>query len=95
MIKSNTHERQGMAVTNFQYCLQPPQSDLTQQALKALYIFDFLTLAETFQEHEPEMELAAHFEKFLLELWQVYAYVGRQYHMEVLCSEPFLLLSLH
>ncbi len=50
MIKSNTHERQGAAVTNFEKRLPEPQSNLARQALKDPYIFDFLTLAEPFQE---------------------------------------------
>ncbi len=83
MIKSNAHERQGMAVTNFEKLLPDPQSDLARQTLKDPYIFDFLTLTEPFQERELETELIKHLEKFLLELGRGFAFVGRQYHIEV------------
>jgi predicted nuclease of restriction endonuclease-like (RecB) superfamily len=83
MIKSNAHERQGAAVTNFEKRLPDPQSDLARQTLKDPYIFDFLTLTEPFQERELETELIRHLEKFLLELGRGFAFVGRQYRIEV------------
>ena len=60
-----------------------PQSDLVQQALKDPYIFDFLTLQEPFHERELETNLLHQLERFLLELGQGFAFVGRQVHMEV------------
>jgi predicted nuclease of restriction endonuclease-like (RecB) superfamily len=44
MIKSNAHERQGAAVTNFDMRLPQPHAKLAQDTLKDPYIFDFLTL---------------------------------------------------
>jgi len=83
MIKSRAHERQGKAVTNFDVRLPAPQSDLARQILKDPYIFDFLTLEEPFHEREMETSLIRHLEKFLLELGQGFAFVGRQFHMAV------------
>lgn len=83
MIKSSAHQRQGTAVTNFQHRLPSPQSDLAHQLLKDPYIFDFLTLEEPFHERELEIGLVHHLEKFLLELGQGFAFVGRQYQLEV------------
>ena len=83
MIDSRTHERHGRAVTNFDQQLPPPQSDLARQTLKDPYIFDFLTLEEPFHERELETGLLAHVQKFLLELDQGFAFVGRQYHLDV------------
>lgn len=77
MIKNRAHERQGKAVTNFEARLPAPQSDLARQVLKDPYIFDFLTLDETFHEREMEAVLIRHLEKFLLELGQGFAFVGR------------------
>lgn len=82
-IKSNAHERQGSAVSNFEALLPSRQSDLAQQMFKDPYIFDFLTLEEPFRERELEAGLVAHLEKFLLELGAGFAFVGRQYHVEV------------
>lgn len=83
MIDSRAHERQGRAVTNFADRLPPPQSDLARQTLKDPYIFDFLTLEEPFHERELETGLLRHVERFLLELGQGFAFVGRQYHLEI------------
>lgn len=83
MIASNAHLRQGRAVTNFQQLLPSPQSDLARQFLKDPYIFDFLTLEQPFHERELEVGLVQHLEKFLLELGQGFAFVGRQYVLTV------------
>ncbi len=83
MIKNRVHERQGKAVTNFKLKLPSPQSDLALQTLKDPYIFDFLTLQEPFHEREMETSLIRHLERFLLELGQGFAFVGRQFHLDV------------
>jgi predicted nuclease of restriction endonuclease-like (RecB) superfamily len=83
MIESEAHRRQGKALSNFERLLPAPQSDLVQQTLKDPYIFDFLTLDESFHEHELEVGLIQHLEKFLLELGQGFTFVGRQYCVEV------------
>ena len=82
-IQHNAYERQGKAVTNFTTHLPSPESALAQEALKDPYIFDFLTLEEPIHERELETGLIAHLEKFLLELGAGFAFVGRQYHLEV------------
>ena len=82
-IDTAAHARQGAAVTNFARRLPPPQLDLARQALKDPYIFDFLTLEPSFHERELETSLVAHLEKFLLELGQGFAFMGRQYPLTV------------
>jgi predicted nuclease of restriction endonuclease-like (RecB) superfamily len=77
------HARIGQAASNFSLRLPSPDSDLVQQALKDPYLFDFLTLQEPFQERELETGLVAHLEKFLLELGQGFAFVGRQFHLDI------------
>lgn len=83
MIDSRLHERQGQSITNFSSHLPSPQSDLAQQTLRDPYIFDFLTLEEPFRERELETGLIRHLENFLLELGQGFAFVGRQYLVNV------------
>ncbi len=83
MIENKAHKRQGKLVNNFDLRLPSPQSDLVQQALKDPYIFDFLTLEKPYHELELEKELIKHLEKFLLELGQGFAFVGRQYYMKI------------
>ena len=82
-IEAQAHRRQGKAISNFASLLPPAQSDLTEQALRDPYIFDFLTLTEPFHERDLETQLVRHLEKFLLELGQGFAFVGRQHRLDV------------
>ena len=95
-IEAKAHARHGKARSNFALTLPAHQSDLVQQTLKDPYIFDFLTLTEPFHERELETELVRHLEKFLLELGQGFAFVGRQYKIDVGVEEFYIdLLFYH
>ncbi|PHM65837.1 YhcG family protein [Xenorhabdus sp. KJ12.1] len=96
MIKNNAYTRQGAVVSNFNHRLPISQSELVQQTLKDPYIFDFLTLSEPFKERELETELLKHLEKFLLELGEGFAFVGRQYSITVSGQDYYIdLLFYH
>ncbi|WP_462267731.1 PDDEXK nuclease domain-containing protein [Mucilaginibacter sp.] len=82
-IKQNLMVKQGNATNNFGSTLPTLQSDLAQETLKDPYTFDFLTLTETFNERELEAGLVSHMEKFLLELGNGFAFVGRQYQVTI------------
>jgi predicted nuclease of restriction endonuclease-like (RecB) superfamily len=82
-IETALHSRQGQAISNFQQKLPSPQSDLAQGLLKNPYIFDFLSIGQEAHEREVEKSLVLHMEKFILELGAGFAFVGRQYHLEV------------
>jgi predicted nuclease of restriction endonuclease-like (RecB) superfamily len=77
------HTRTGSAITNFEERLPPPQSDLAREALKDPYIFDFLNLTEDAQERDIERALTTHITRFLLELGAGFAFVGRQYRLDL------------
>ncbi len=95
-IKSNLYASQGKAISNFKITLPNPQSDFAQQAIKDPYIFDFLSMAQPFNERDIERQLVAHITKFLLELGKGFAFIGRQYHLEVGDSDYYLdLLFYH
>jgi len=95
-IKNRAHERQGTAVTNFASTLPETHAAIAQGLLKDPYLFDFLTLEEPFHERELETGLLAHIQKFLLELGQGFAFVGRQYRLEISEREFYLdLLFYH
>ncbi|MDX8431261.1 MAG: DUF1016 domain-containing protein [Candidatus Algichlamydia australiensis] len=51
--------------------------------MKDPYNFEFLTLTSHFNERELEGNLLAHIQKFLIELGSGFAFVGRQFHIEV------------
>lgn len=82
-IDSGLWQREGKAITNFTKTLPAPQSDLAQQTLKDPYIFDFLTLNKQHSERELEQGLIAHITHFLLELGAGFAYLGKQYPVQV------------
>ena len=82
-IELSLHKRQGQAITNFKDKLPSPQSDLAHYTLKDPYIFDFLSIGDEAHEREVEKTLVHHMEKFILELGAGFAFVGRQYHLEV------------
>jgi predicted nuclease of restriction endonuclease-like (RecB) superfamily len=82
-IESSRHKRQGQALTSFKNRLPSPQSDLAHYTLKDPYIFDFLSVGKEAHERDVEKALVQHMEKFILELGAGFAFVGRQYHLEV------------
>jgi predicted nuclease of restriction endonuclease-like (RecB) superfamily len=82
-IRSKIHERQGALVHNFDDTLTDIHSLWAKQTFKDPYVFDFLTLDAEFSERELELELVKHVEKFLLELGAGFAFVGRQYKLEI------------
>jgi len=81
-IELQLHNRIGKTANNFDSTLPPPDSDMANQIFKDPYIFDFLGTADTRKESELENKLIEHLEKFLLELGQGFAFVGRQVHVE-------------
>ena len=68
----------GNITNNFKIALPPDYSDMASQIFKDPYVFDFLGTAEPRREAELEQKLIEHLEKFLLELGQGFAFVGRQ-----------------
>ena len=95
-IETQLHRREGKAITNFQRTLPPPQSDLAEQTLKDPYNFEFLTIRSDAHERDLEQGLLDHIRKFLLELGVGFAFVGRQYHLEIGGQDYYLdLLFYH
>jgi predicted nuclease of restriction endonuclease-like (RecB) superfamily len=82
-IENGLWQREGKAISNFSETLPTPQSDLAQQALKDPYVFDFLTLSKQHSERELEQGLIEHITHFLLELGAGFAYMGKQYPIQV------------
>lgn len=95
-LKSNLFTRAGKAVTNFTRTLPAPQSDLAQQALKDPYTFDFMTMTAPYNERDVERQLTHHITQFLLELGKGFAFIGRQYHLEIAGNDYYIdLLFYH
>jgi len=95
-LEADLFSAQGKALTNFSRLLPDPQSDLANQILKDPYNFDFLTLNQNYKEKELEDALTANITKFLLELGQGFAYIGRQVPLKIGETERFIdLLFYH
>ncbi|WP_442545667.1 PDDEXK nuclease domain-containing protein [Arthrobacter sp. KN11-1C] len=88
-IETRLHERSGKAITNFKATMPPSDSDLAQQSFKDPYVFDFVAMSGKRDERDLENQLIRHVEKFLLELGQGFAFVGRQVRLTISSDEFF------
>ena len=82
-IESGLYVREGKSITNFEKRLPALQSDLARQTLKDPYNFDFLTIREGYDERELQKELVDKISDFLLELGEGFAYIGKEYHINI------------
>ena len=82
-LESNLYKRSGKMFNNFAATLPAPQAELARETLKNPYNFDFLTIGEKAKERDLEQALADHIQRFLLELGQGFAFMGRQFSLEV------------
>ena len=91
-IETKLFERQAIAekATNFESTLVSPQSELARETLKNPYVFDFIEAREKIVEGEIESELVANIVATLLELGTGFAFLGRQYHLEVEDEDYYL-----
>lgn len=76
-IEGHGHLRHGKAQNNFPVTLPPADSDMAAQIFKDPYLFDFLGTDAPRREQHLEQGLIDHIQKFLLELGQGFAFVGR------------------
>ncbi len=88
-IESNLFERQGKAISNFDTQLPIPQANLATELLKDPYNFDFLSLGKDYSERELEEALMQNITRFLLELGQGFAFVGRQMELRMPEGQSF------
>ena len=89
-LDTNLYERQGKAITNFKATLPPEKSDLAQELTRDPYCFDFLTLAKGYREKELKDALMENVTKFLMELGKGFAFLGREYRLQVGETEQFM-----
>jgi predicted nuclease of restriction endonuclease-like (RecB) superfamily len=88
--------KKGKATTNFPETLPENQAKLAAQTLKDPYNFDFLGLHDDALEKAIEDELVKNITKFLLELGKGFAFVGRQFKIEISETDYFIdLLFYH
>ncbi len=83
------YAKHGMAITNFDDKLPAPYSGLAKDILKSPYDFGFIDKKIT-NEKQLEDELAGNITRFLLELGQGFAYVGRQMELKMPGGQTFI-----
>ena len=89
-LDTNLYERQGKAITNFSLQIPESHSDLAKELTKDPYNFDFLTMTEGYNEKELKDALTDNIVKFLMELGNGFAFVGREYRLQVGETEQFI-----
>jgi predicted nuclease of restriction endonuclease-like (RecB) superfamily len=95
-IMSQLHQRAGAAPSNFERLLPADDSELMQQITRDPYNLEFVQLAAPAAERALESALVAKVDRFLRELGKGFAYVGRQYRLDVDGNEFFVdLLMFH
>ena len=82
-IKLDDYGKHGALANNFTEILPAPEANDVKSMLKDPYIFDMLTFTEQYNERDVEIGLVKHVEKFLVEMGAGFAFMGRQYHIEV------------
>lgn len=82
-IDSNLFKTKGKALSNFSEKLPAVQSKLANEILKGEYKLDFLPITEEIEERKLEDALAQNITRFLLELGNGFAYVGRQMELRI------------
>ncbi|MDE6769089.1 MAG: PDDEXK nuclease domain-containing protein [Muribaculaceae bacterium] len=88
-IDDDLYSKQGKAITNFDEKLPKPYSGLAKEILKSPYDFGFIDKKIT-TERQLEDELASNITRFLLELGQGFAYVGRQMELKMSGGQTFI-----
>jgi predicted nuclease of restriction endonuclease-like (RecB) superfamily/DNA-binding XRE family transcriptional regulator len=86
---TDLYERKGKAITNFEATLPRDGGDLARQITKDPYNFDFLVLRKEYDEKELKSALISNIERFLLELGKGFAYMGREYRLNLGEEEEF------
>ena len=95
-IENKYYNRLGASDNNFTQTLPVEQSKLASEILKDPYNFDFLGLHDDALEIAIENELVKNITKFLLELGKGFAFLGRQFKIEISDNDYFMdLLFYH
>ncbi len=95
-IENKYYLRLGAADNNFTQTLPAEQSKLASEILKDPYNFDFLGLHDDALEIAIENELVKNITNFLLELGKGFAFLGRQFKIEISDNDYFIdLLFYH
>lgn len=94
-IENQTYEKTILGQTNFPKTLPAAISNQAQLVVKDEYIFDFLELGDDYNERQFENALVLRIEDFLREMGGIFAFIGRQYRLEISDKEFFIDILLY
>ena len=89
-IGTDLYERQGRALTNFKSTLPEVSGDLAQELTKDPYCFAFTGITKPYNERILKDALLNNITHFLTELGTGFAYVGKEYRLQVGETENFI-----
>lgn len=89
-IDSSLYERQGKALSNFTRTLPEVGSDLAQEITRDPYNFAFTGITKPYNERIFKDALLNNITKFLTELGTGFAYVGKEYRLQIGEKENFI-----
>ena len=87
---ANLYEREGKASTNFTRTLPAETSELAQELTKDPYSFAFTGLTGKYNEGKLNDALLSNISQFLLELGTGFAYVGKEFKLQIGEKEKFI-----
>ena len=90
ILAEGTGELDLLTAADFDLTLPAEKSDLAQAITKDPYNFDFLTIREKYDETELKDALMNNITRFLLELGNGFAFVGREVRLEIGETENFI-----
>lgn len=87
---TDLYERSGKALSNFQYTLPTEESDLAQEITRDPYNFAFTGITGKYNERKLKDALLHNITQFLLELGTGFAYIGKEYRLQIEDKEKFI-----
>ena len=94
-ILTRLHTRSGAAPNNLEARLPGEGTDLAREVAKDPLVLDFLGLTEDAQEHAIEEAMTLRMAQTLAEFGPGFAFIGRQYHLDVDGDDFFIDLLLY
>ena len=89
-LDTDLYERQGKALTNFSRTLPDETSDLAQELTKDPYDFAFTGITGKYNERLLKDKVLNNITQFLVELGTGFAYVGKEYRLQIGDTENFI-----
>ena len=87
---TDLYERQGKALTNFERTLPSESSELAKELTKDPYNFAFTGITGKYNERLLKDKLLNNITQFLVELGTGFAYVGKEYRLQIGDTENFI-----